>query len=110
MTPRRIAMLALAAALGACTTPTRQIDAIVGPDLSPLDRECRDEARRDPTIRQTLARQANIDVGINVVRTTEMRNQLEEQAFRDCLRRRGAPLPGGVERVGTPTNFRWPSL
>jgi len=110
MTARRIAMVALAATLGACTTPTRQIDAIVGRDVSPLDRECREEARRDPTIRQTLARQSNVDVGNNVVRTAEMRNELEEQAFRDCLRRRGAPLPGGVERVRMPTNFVWPSL
>ena len=110
MTARGIAMLALAAALGACATPTRQIDNIVGRDLSPLDRESRDEARRDPTIRQTLARQSNIDVGNNVVRMTEMRNELEEQAFRDCLRRRGAPLPGGVERVRLPTNFVLPSL
>ena len=110
MIARRIAMLALVAALGACTTPTRQIEAIAGRDLTPLDRECRDEARRDPAMRQALARQSNIDVGNNVVRMTEMRNEMEEQAFRDCLRRRGASLPGGVERVRLPTNFVLPSL
>lgn len=105
MKARPIATLALLAALSACTTPTREIERIVGRDETPLDRECREEARRDPSVGRDLARQANIENAANVVRLREQRLDMEDTAFRDCLRRRGAPLPGGVERVRLPSGF-----
>ena len=59
---------------------------------------CREEARRGPELR-SQAREANVDNPMNVLRLREERADIEDQAFRDCLRRRGAPLPGGVERI-----------
>jgi hypothetical protein len=105
MNARPIAILALLAALGACNTPTRQIQDITAADQTPLDRECRQEATRQAAVNRDLGRQANIDNSMIVVRMNQERQDLQDNAFRDCLRRRGAPLPGGVERVRLPQLF-----
>jgi hypothetical protein len=48
---------------------------------------------------QRLARELNVDNQQNALRVGEERRIAEIRAFRDCMRRRGAAMPGGVEPV-----------
>ncbi len=84
--------------LGACGrgTPTPAAFDAVPP--SPFVAVCREEARRGPEMR-SQARESNVDNPANILRLAEERADIEDRAFRDCLRRRGAPQPGGVERI-----------
>ena len=59
---------------------------------------CRNEARNSPEMR-TLGEQANLDYAKNATRLGPARAQTEERLYRDCLRRKGLALPGGVESV-----------
>jgi hypothetical protein len=93
---RRFAPLALLLALAACAAP--------GPARPPPEPErpevvaCREEARRDAATRDTF-RQLNPANPANQARIAAERREVEEQAFRDCLRRNGIAGGGGVERV-----------
>ena len=97
MIARTIPALLLAATLAACARTPRPV--AEDPPPSPLVAECREEARASRDILAQQARQSNVDNLTNVLRLREERADAEDIAFRDCLRRRGAPLPGGVERV-----------
>jgi hypothetical protein len=59
---------------------------------------CRREARDKPEVR-TLAAQVNTANPANAVRLDPERRQLENRFYRECLRRQGLALPGGVESV-----------
>lgn len=96
---RPTAALAALLALAACGRSPAPVVAADDPPPSPLIVECREEARRSPQIARSHARESNIDNGMNVLRLREERLDAEDRAFQDCLRRRGAPMPGGVERV-----------
>jgi hypothetical protein len=63
---------------------------------SPEAAQCREEARRSPEVTR-LARELNPSNLANAQRVGEERRIAEVRAFRDCMVRRGAALPGGVE-------------
>lgn len=65
---------------------------------SPQHRACREEARTGPEM-QALARQVNPLNAYNIPRLTEERRLAQIRGYRDCLRRNGLTLPGGVEPV-----------
>lgn len=104
MTVRPIATLAILAALAACG-PRRPAD--TGPELSEVQRACLVDARRTADTNRRRARESNIDNPTNVLRQNTERQEAEDIAYRDCLRRRGAPMPGGVERVTRPRTFEF---
>lgn len=59
---------------------------------------CRAEARDSPEVRR-LARELNAENLQNALRVGEERRVAEIRAYRDCMRRRGVAMPGGVEPV-----------
>ncbi|MFN3447587.1 MAG: phosphoribosylamine--glycine ligase [Roseococcus sp.] len=64
--------------------------------------ECRAEAMAAPDVRE-ISRRANPE---NPELTARLRQELLDaqwNAYRRCLRARGLPAPGGVERVRTPS-------
>ena len=63
---------------------------------TPDHRACRQEARSAPAV-VALEGQRNPLNSFNMQRIDEERRLLEIRAYRDCLRRRGLTLPGGVE-------------
>lgn len=63
---------------------------------TPQHRACREEARTGPAMRG-LDQQANLLNAYNTTRLTEERRLAEIRGYRDCLRRNGLTLPGGVE-------------
>ena len=65
---------------------------------TPDHRACREEARAAPAVR-ALEAQRNPANAFNMQRLNEERRIQEIRAYRDCLRRRGLTLPGGVEPV-----------
>jgi hypothetical protein len=65
---------------------------------TPDHRACREEARGAPAVR-ALEAQRNPSNVSNMARLDEERRLAEIRAYRDCLRRRGLALPGGVEPV-----------
>lgn len=91
---RRLAPLLLALlAVGCARTPP------IPPDQdTPQHRACREEARRAPSVR-ALDRQVNPQVPLLEPRLERERFLAENQAYRDCLRRAGLALPGGVEAI-----------
>jgi pyruvate/2-oxoglutarate dehydrogenase complex dihydrolipoamide acyltransferase (E2) component len=105
MTPRRhapalragLAALLLPVLLAAACGPRRAAEAPAGPE-PPEAAICRTEARDSPEV-QRLARELNMDNQQNMLRVGEERRIAEIRAFRDCMRRRGAAVPGGVEPV-----------
>lgn len=103
MTRRSLAALAAAAlALAGCRGPWREIEQrrIVTEDQSQAQRECVQEARNAPAVR-ILSRQVNpMDNNFAPqARVGDEKTLAENQAFRDCLRRKGYRDPGGVEPI-----------
>jgi hypothetical protein len=97
MTPhrrRRLALLLPLLALAGCGG-SRPDSATREPE-TPDEAICRREARNSPAVRETW-REWNPRNEMNVARTGEERRIAEIRAFRDCMIRRGAALPGGVE-------------
>ncbi len=70
------------------------------PDLErrPEYLACRREARDTPEVR-ALAVQVNPANPANAVRLEPERQRIENRVYRECLRRQGLALPGGVESV-----------
>jgi hypothetical protein len=60
--------------------------------------ECRAEAQADPAVRATAGMSGPLEFGMTP-RARIARAEALERAYRDCLRRRGLPAPGGVERL-----------
>ena len=89
-------LLTLPVALSACGGGNSRSASIPPEPESPEAAICRQEARDSPEIRR-LAREFNADNAANVLRVGEERRVAEIRAYRDCMRRRGATLPGGVE-------------
>jgi len=92
----RFAPLALLLALAACAAPGPA--PVAAEPEPPAVTACRQEARRDAATRDTF-RQLNPANTANQARIATERREVEEQAFRDCLRRNGIAGGGGVERV-----------
>ena len=94
MRSRRVALLGLLLAAGGCglfrTAP------IPPEEDTPDHRACRAEARSAPQV-QALDRQRNPSNDINTDRLARESRLAEIRAYRDCLRRHGLALPGGVE-------------
>ncbi len=65
-------------------------------DGTPQHRACREEARTGPAM-QALDQQANLSNSYNTTRLAEDRRLALIRGYRDCLRRNGLALPGGVE-------------
>ncbi|WP_149536100.1 phosphoribosylamine--glycine ligase [Siccirubricoccus phaeus] len=92
---RRLALalglpLALAACGGRPAAP---------PEQEPPDyRACRAEAERSPELGRVYA-QSNPARQDNQERLAAEAHTVRARAFRDCLRARGLPSPGGVEAV-----------
>lgn len=63
-----------------------------------INAECRAEAEAMPAVRQAGARAGPAAYGSSP-RAEVARAEALAQAYRDCLRRRGLPAPGGVERL-----------
>ncbi len=59
---------------------------------------CRREAENSQDVR-SLGAQAQVDNPLNVGRVGSARDVLVNRLYRECLRRRGLALPGGVESV-----------
>ncbi len=70
------------------------------PEARPEYAACRREAERDPQV-VALAAQATPDWALNESRLGPQRQTLLNRAYRDCLRRRGLGMPGGVETLRT---------
>lgn len=68
---------------------------------TPLQASCRAEARRDPEV-VNAGRQLNMGNWANEQRVGHDIRVAELRAYRDCMRRNGAPLPGGVEAIRAP--------
>jgi hypothetical protein len=85
---------ALLLALAACGS-SRSDTARREPE-TPDEAICRQEARNSPAVRETW-REWNPRNEMNMQRVGEERRIAEIRAFRDCMVRRGAALPGGVE-------------
>jgi len=79
--------------LGGCT----QLEPIIPPPVMD-DPECRAEAVRSPEVR-AIRREINFDNQTNVRRVTTEEREAEARLYEACLRRRGLPIPGGVEPV-----------
>jgi len=73
--------------------------------MTPVQAECWTEARTESNRNRAIARQMNAEMPANNLRIDREREAAAEVAFRECLRRRGAPMPGGVERVERPSEF-----
>jgi hypothetical protein len=92
------APLALLLALAACAASPPPLPVVPVEPEPPGVVACRDEARRDAATRESF-RQFNPANPANQARIASERREVEEQAFRDCLRRNGIAGGGGVERV-----------
>jgi hypothetical protein len=97
--PRGVALAgALSLALGGCGLfggPTPQRPALPDPE-TPKQRACLEEARNSESVRD-LERQRNAQSIPNWERLAEEARVRLNRAYRDCLRREGLALPGGVE-------------
>ena len=71
----------------------------------PVVAECRQEARRDPSVRNAWR---GMNAGNRTLedRVTAAAVEAESNAFDACLRRRGVIRSGGVERVQS-RGFSW---
>ena len=63
---------------------------------TPVHRACREEARTAPNV-MALERERNTLNDYNTLRLSEESRARQNRAYRDCLRREGLALPGGVE-------------
>jgi len=93
------APVALALLLQGCGLWSSRSAAPPASEDSPTHRACREEAQTDPAVR-ALDRQLNPD-GTNAARLAEDRRVAITRAYRECLRRAGLALPGGVEPIRT---------
>jgi hypothetical protein len=98
VTARRVALVGALLSLGGCglfAGPTPQRPAL--PDAeTPGQRACLEEARNSESVRD-LERQRNAQNISNWERLAEEARVRVNRAYRDCLRREGLALPGGVE-------------
>jgi hypothetical protein len=69
-------------------------------ETRPEYRACQREAENNPEV-IALGAQSTPDWGLNQARIGPQRQVLINRAYRDCLRRRGLGLPGGVETLRT---------
>ncbi len=89
-----IASLALLAACGGGTRAPAPNASLV-PD-SPMQTACRAEAQQSPEV-VNLGRQRLIGSWANENRVNYEMRVAETKAYRECMRRNGAAMPGGVE-------------
>jgi hypothetical protein len=95
---RITALLLLAFAAGACASrPPAPAAEAESPDAA----ACRAEARVAPEVR-AAGRQFNPGNPANAARVRQEQEAAQTRAFRNCMVRRGAALPGGVEPVRRP--------
>ena len=100
--PSRAALLpaALLLALGGCSLlrgPAPQRPQLPDTD-TPAQRACLQEARNSASVRD-LERERNAQNTSNWERLAEEASVRTNRAYRDCLRREGLALPGGVEAL-----------
>lgn len=95
----RAALLALPLLLAGCGWFSRSAPE-PEPEARAEYRACRREAEGSPEVR-ALAAQSTPDWALNESRLGPQRQAAINRAYRDCLRRRGLGLPGGVESVRT---------
>ena len=98
MTPRPAPLVGALLALGGCGLlggPLPQRPALPETE-TPEQRACLDEARNAEPVRD-LERQRNAQNTTNWERLAEEARVRINRAYRDCLRREGLALPGGVE-------------
>lgn len=100
--PRLAVLALLLAPLGACggppaRAPAANAPAEAGMAESPAERACREEARDSPAIRR-LGSQVMPGDYSNEKRLAAEEQAIFSRAYRDCLRARGLPVSGGVER------------
>ncbi len=96
--PRVPPLLAALLALGGCGLfrgPTPLRPTLPDPD-TPAQQACLQEARNVESVRD-LERQRNPQNTPNWERLAEEASGRVNRAYRDCLRREGLALPGGVE-------------
>jgi hypothetical protein len=91
----RIAPLLALLALAGCSW-FRDDRAGPPPETRPEYLACQREVRDSPEMR-ALAQQTDINNAINTTRIQAERGPLQSRLYRECLRRRGLALPGGVE-------------
>jgi hypothetical protein len=98
---RALAVTACLFALSACggrsAAPVAQAE-------GPVQAECREEARQNPASRD-LARRLVIGQWSQQEGIEAQRQEAENRAYADCLRRRGVLRGGGVEQVRRPAGF-----
>ena len=96
MTPRPAAPLIAASllALAGCNPPP--LRPALPETETPGQRACLEEARNSEPVRD-LERQRNAQNTSNWERLAEEARVRINRAYRDCLRREGLALPGGVE-------------
>jgi hypothetical protein len=94
----RTALILLPLALAGCSW----FSAPDKPELEtrPEYRACQREAENSPEV-AALGAQSTPDMPLNQTRMGPQRQVLLNRAYRDCLRRRGLGLPGGVETIRT---------
>lgn len=101
MTPRRaLPLLGALLLLGGCGLfrgPAPLRPALPDPE-TPAQRACFQEARNSGAVRD-LERQRNPQNTPNWERLADEASARVSRAYRDCLRREGLALPGGVEAV-----------
>ena len=98
MTARRVALVGALLSLGGCglfAGPTPQRPDLPDTD-TPAQRACLEQARSSESVRD-LERQRNAQNISNWERLAEEARVRVNRAYRDCLRREGLALPGGVE-------------
>lgn len=89
----RILPVVAALLLGACG----QLEPLIPPPVMD-DPECRAEAVRSPEVR-AIRREVNFDNQTNIRRVTTEEREAEARIYEACARRRGLPVPGGVEPI-----------
>ena len=60
--------------------------------------ECRAEVRAEPEVRRA-DRASNFENQTQTRRVLTTQREAETRVYQDCLRRRGLPVPGGVEPI-----------
>lgn len=88
-------VLAICAGVLAACAPPAETPRGGAPMTNP---ECRAEAESDPAVRATAGMSGPLEFGVSPLARIARAEALD-RAYRDCLRRRGLPAPGGVERL-----------
>jgi hypothetical protein len=97
-----IRILPLLALLGACGTYPSPLESIPATPLenvvtdTPVQAACKAESRDAPGVKAAL-QQLNPGNWANEQRVVHEQRVAALAAYRDCMRRNGASLPGGVE-------------